>query len=142
MEDETVLACGRIGVVMSDEPLEDLKRLKTVALISGKFWIRDGEHIFALKMEKSIFTKKKFPRLIRRLLKKTEYRIAKPPRQVRRLLKECMTLADDSDRIFFLASPEMAMDLLSLKGIQLEEVSAEEILSRLAKMTPEDSQKG
>lgn len=141
MEDDTVLACGKIGVKLSGEPAEDLKLLKTIVLILKKSEMKEGTHFYAVEMRKAIFTKEKFPRLIRRKMKKTEYRRSKPPRKVRKLLKECRILAEDGDRVLFLASREITMALLSFKGMQLKDVPVDEILGYLAKGEPESGQK-
>lgn len=131
MNDDAVYVCGQIGAKLSDDPVEDLKMLKAVLLITQKFDVVANERFFAVKMEKSIFTKEKFPRLIRRKLKKTEYRRVKPPRKVRKQLRKCRILADSSDRVFFLASPESLGELLSCKRMKLENMSIDEVLELL-----------
>lgn len=135
MDDDTVYVCGQIGAKLSDDPVEDLKMLKAVLLVTQNFDVETNERFFTVKMEKSIFTKEKFPQLIRRKLKKTEYRRVKPPRKVRKLLRKCRTLADNSDRVFFLASPENVGELFSCKRMKLEDVSVDEALELLEPKT-------
>lgn len=109
MDTDAILVCGRIGVIVSDDPLSDLRRLKNLRNIFRGQEKIEGERVYALKM------------------KNGDVRAHKLLKQRRRILKNCRILGLMTGWIFFIAAPDSAMKLLGIPGVHLHDMTEMEI---------------
>lgn len=116
MDADVILACGGIGREVNEEPSLDLKMLKALRIIFVLMNASGGERVFALKTRKFDDSKKK-----------------KANRAVEAALKKCEILGSDAGWIFFLANAKSVMELLTVKGVDLESLTEMELIGWLKK---------
>lgn len=116
MSTDVILACGGIGREANEEPSLELKMLKALRIIFVLMNTSGGERVFALKTRKFDDPKKK-----------------KADRAVEAALKKCEILGRDAGWIFFLADTKSVMELLAVKGVNLESLTEMELIGWLKK---------
>ena len=116
MKADVILVCGRVARKVSGDPASDLKILKALRIIFVILGLPYGEGVFPLTM-KNVPLKKK------RLRKRKEA-----------AMKKCRILGGDADRVFFLAPTRSLIQLLSVKGVTVSEISENELIGLMKKM--------
>ena len=115
MNADVILVCGRVARKVSCDPAADLKILKTLRIIFVILGLPYGEGVFPLTMENAPLKKK-------RLRKRKEA-----------AMKKCRILGSDADRVFFVARTKSLIELLSVKGVSVSEMTENELIDLMKK---------
>lgn len=115
MSADVILVCGRVARKVSGDPASDLKILKALRIIFVILGLPYGEGVFPLTMEDVPLKKK-------RLRKRKEA-----------AMKKCWILGSDADRVFFIARTKSLIELLSVKGVSVFEMTENELVELMKK---------